>query len=223
VRWLEEDAADDAVYGDDPLAQARAFAAAGANWIHVVDLDRAFDTGSDNAAWIRRIAGLERVAVQVGGNVADSGWAREAVAAGASRVVLGMSIGLSDERLSEVLGVVGRERCALAIETRHGMPAMREAGALAVGQRVADVVSRALAHGVRTIVYRDLERDGRLTGVNVAGARRIADAGASVIVAGGVAALDDIRNAGEAGLAGIIVGRALYERRFSLEQAIACL
>ena len=100
-------------------------------------------------------------------------------------------------------------------------PALRQSDQT-VDESVSDLVTRALDFGVEVIVYRDLARDGLVMGADIVGASRIADLGAEVIVAGGVAGLDDIREAARAGLAGVIVGRALYDERFTLEEAIAC-
>lgn len=205
----------------DPVAQAEAYVAQGAHWLHVVDLDRAFGTGRDNDAWVRRICGLDGVRVQVGGNVADPEWARAAVEAGAARVVLGTAAALEPALLARLLGAVGRERAALAVDVRAGRVALR-GRETPVRATPAALAERALAYGVPVVVHRDLLRDGLLRGADVDGAAALVQDGLAVVAAGGVGALDELRTARRRGLAGVIVGRALHEGRFSLAQAIVC-
>ncbi len=221
VRLLEGETVRETEYGDDPLGQAMAYVQAGASWIHVVDMDRAFHTGDDNIDWVRQIAAIQQVRIQVGGNVDTEAWAHDAVGSGASRVVLGTSAALDPAMFRSVVDIAGADKCALAIDTRNGRPALRQSDQT-VDESVSDLVTRAVDFGVEVIVYRDLARDGLVMGADIEGASRIADLGAEVIVAGGVAGLDDIREAARAGLAGVIVGRALYDERFTLEEAIAC-
>jgi phosphoribosylformimino-5-aminoimidazole carboxamide ribotide isomerase len=219
ARVLEGEAPCEIVYGEDPVAQAREFVGQGATWLHVVDMDRAFGTGKENMDLIREIASLAGVKVQLGGNVNTADWVRDAMSAGVSRIVLGTSVALSHESMSRLVGEVGVERCALAVNTRDGRVALwgQHEG---VEQAVEDLVDRAIEVGVRTVVYRDVERDGTVLGADVKGARRVASLGADVIVAGGVAGLDDVRAVSEAGLKGLIVGRALYEGRLALREAM---
>jgi phosphoribosylformimino-5-aminoimidazole carboxamide ribotide isomerase len=222
VRWAEGESFHETVYGDDPLQQAESFVADGATWVHVVDMDRAFRTGSDNLHWIGRIAAIPGLKVQVGGNVDSEAWAREALGAGASRVVLGTAAVLDRSLFESLVDVVGRNLCAVALDVRHGRPALR-GRTEPVAESASELVSRAMDEGVATIVYRDLARDGLVMGADLAGAELMASQGADVIVAGGVAGLDDLREASRKNLAGVIVGRALYEVRFTVKEAIECL
>ncbi len=222
VRMIEGPSRDETVYGDDPYAQAQTFVEAGARWLHVVDMDRAFETGEDNTDWIRRMAMLDGVRIQVGGNISDAAWAHAAVEAGADRVILGTAAAVEGHTFEELVDDVGAARCGLAIDVRKGEVALRgQRGPLR--QNVERIVNRALDRGVRIIVFRDLDRDGTATGADIDGAKRVAATGAQVIAAGGVHGLQDIRAAREAGLTGVIVGRALYERLFTLQEAHACL
>jgi phosphoribosylformimino-5-aminoimidazole carboxamide ribotide isomerase len=220
VRWLEGETTRETVYRGDPIEHARQFMADGADWLHVVDMDRAFGTG-DNIDWVRQLAALPEVEVQVGGNVATLEWAHEAVAAGASRIVLGTGAVLDSGLFTELVREIGKDRCAVALDTRAGNLALRGSRAK-VGMSIETAVQRTLELGVVTLVYRDLERDGLVMGADIAGASRIGSLGAEVIVAGGVAGLADIESAVDNGLAGVIVGRALYEGRFTLREAIEC-
>ncbi len=221
VRMVEGPRRDDADYGRDPLEQARVFADAGAQWLHVVDMDRAFGSGGDNTEWIRRIAELDNVKIQVGGNISTLAWARTALDAGARRVILGTETALDKPGFATLVGALGQAACGLAVDVRQGSLALRTSRR-AARMSVHDVVRRALDLGVNTIVYRDLDRDGSIAGADVDGAARLTTSGARVILAGGVAGLAELRAAKQAALAGVIVGRALYERLFTLEEAQAC-
>lgn len=221
VRWLEGESFRETVYGDDPLAQALIFAQQGANWIHVVDMDRAFATGGDNLHCIQQIAGVEHVNVQIGGSIDTLEMVRDAMHTRAARIVLGTAAALSPDLFSRLTSEVGTSGCALAIDTRGGEVALRGKSDK-IEQSVPDLVQLAVYAGVTTIVYRDLMRDGMTVGADIEAAEAICSLGADVILAGGVASLEDVRSASRAGLAGVIVGRALYEGRFSLQDAIAC-
>ncbi len=222
VRRVEGRRPGATVYGDDPYAQALAFQEAGARWLHVVDMDRAFQTGGDNTEWIHRIAAIDDVKVQVGGNVSTGDWAQRMLDAGADRVILGTATALDRRNFDDMVSEIGPGRCGLAVDVRSGALALRGTS-FPSPATVHDVVNRALAAGVPLIVFRDLDRDGLVVGADIAGAARVAETGARVVVAGGVAGLDDVRAARRAGLDGVIVGRALYEGRFTLHEAEQCL
>lgn len=221
VRYAEGDALRETPYADDPLAQARAFCEQGARWLHVVDMDRAFRTSRNNDAVVSAICALAGVRVQVGGILTDPTHARELVTWGAARVVIATEIALDASRLEELVAAVDADHAALAVDVRGGAVALRgrrERPAV----RADDLVGRARAMGVRAIVYRDLDRDGLLDGADLDGAARLAHGDCAVMAAGGVEGLEAIRRANALGLAGIIVGRALYENRFTLAEALAC-
>jgi phosphoribosylformimino-5-aminoimidazole carboxamide ribotide isomerase len=222
VRWLDGATAGAAIYHDDPLEQARSYVADGAVWLHVVDMDRAFRTGAGNIDWVRRIAAIRGVAVQVGGNVNTRSWASEAVAAGASRVVLGTSTLVDPDLCAALVECVGAGRCAVALDACNGRLAQRGSDE-PMELSVAAAVRRVLDLGVTTVVYRDLMCDGQMRGADIGGAARLAAMGIGVIAAGGVAALAEIKQAVRDGLEGVIVGRALYEGRFTLREALDCL
>jgi phosphoribosylformimino-5-aminoimidazole carboxamide ribotide isomerase len=221
ARALEGEDARDTFYGSDPLAQAGEFVSQGARWLHVVDMDRALQTGRDNSAAIDAIAALKGVEIQLGGNICSEAWVRDAVATGASRIVLGTAAALTPDLFRTLVRRVGAKRCGLAIDTRNGAVVLR--GSTEVPTRkVEDLVLMARDEGVTTIIYRDIERDGTAHGADVRGAGRVAALDVDVIVAGGVAGLSDVHAARSAGLAGVIVGRALYEGSFSLREALQC-
>lgn len=207
----------------DPLAQAGALVARGARWIHVVDMDRALGTGEQNDEWVRHICSLGEVQVQVGGNVNTARWAEEAMGAGASRVVLGMGVVADPVLLTDIVSSTGPGpgAVAVAVDVRDGRPALRgEAEPFALD--LSDVIQRVREGGIEIVVHRDLERDGSLAGADLVGAAALSRLELEVIAAGGVASVAELTAARKLGLGGVIVGRALYEGRFTLEEAIAC-
>lgn len=221
VRLFEGERTRETVYADDPVAVAERFAAAGATWLHVVDLDRAFETGNDNSDWVRRIVAVPGVSVQVGGLLRTAADLAAALELGARRAVVATA-GLSAPPLFDsTVRDIGAARLAVAIDVRLGKPVLR-GSADGVSATAPDLARRATAAGVRTVIYRDLDRDGTLAGFDLSGAARLLASGIEVVVSGGGAALADLTAARDAGLGGAIVGRAMYEGRFTLEEAIAC-
>ena len=204
----------------DPVQIADGFRSSGASWLHVVDLDQAFETGGDNTSHIESIARIPGVSVQLGGRLRTVDQVRRGLQAGASRVVAATSALLDAVLLDALVREAGAGRIAVSIDVRQGQPVLRGTNA-PLRESAADLAVRARTAGVETIVYRDLDRDGQLAGFDVAGPAALPSPG-SVIVAGGGSSLADIQAARRAGVAGAIIGRALYDGRFTLGEAIAC-
>jgi phosphoribosylformimino-5-aminoimidazole carboxamide ribotide isomerase len=220
VRLSQGEATRQIVYGTDPAAVAERFADQGAGWVHVVDLDRAFGDG-DNDESVRRI--LERIRgrlrLQVGGGFRSLDRVRRGVELGADRIVIGTAAAMDPEFLAAAAAEVPAERLAAGVDARDGRVVVRgwtEASTLTT----AELARRALDAGISTLIYTDVARDGMLAGADIQGALTLQRDGARVIASGGVASLDDLRRIAGAGLAGVIVGRALYEGRFDLSQAL---
>ncbi len=205
----------------NPVELARSMIAAGAGWLHVVDMDRAFDTGEENLAWVAGICALGGVSVQVGGNVSDETWARDLAASGARRIVFSTAVALDRAHLEQLVAAGEPAEPAIAVEVRGEQVTVRGEDR-AAGLTQQQLVGRALDLGIDVIVHRDLERDGMLSGANLDGAAALVGLGARVIAAGGVGSLNAITEARQRGLDGVIVGRALREGRFTLTEAIAC-
>jgi phosphoribosylformimino-5-aminoimidazole carboxamide ribotide isomerase len=199
---------------------AEGFVEQGARWIHVVDLDRAFGAG-DNEAAIRRLADrlATTVHLQLGGGMRNVPVIRTALDFGISRVVIGTAAAVDSSFLSEAVPALGAEYLAVAIDARDGWVALR--GWTETSNQRAEALARlAVQAGIDTVVYTDISRDGMLSGPDLDGAVALQSTGAHVIVSGGVASYHDIRAACQAGLCGAIVGKALYEGRLTLSEAI---
>lgn len=221
VRLAQGQAQRATAYAEDAVATARAFAAAGARWVHFVDLDRAFGRG-DNRDLARRVLAEVPLRVQVGGGLRTEDAIDEMLAWGASRVVIGTKAATDPALVERLLARHEPERLAVGIDARDGRVAVR--GWTEVFDLTpADLGRRVQAQGARTVIYTDVARDGMLAGPDLAGAQALAELGLEVVASGGVASLDDLAAVRAAGLAGAIVGRALYEGRFTVAEALACV
>lgn len=222
VRLYQGDYARETVYGDDPVAQARAFADAGAPWIHVVDLDAARTGEPVNRAIVGAIAAGVDVPVQTGGGVRSFEAAQALFDVGVARVVLGTAA-MDDpdlvRRLAEHFTV------AVGLDARAGEVAVRgwEEGS---GRTLLDAVREFEGAGVAALVVTEIGRDGTLEGPDVTGLASVLEVTTiPVIASGGVGTLDDLRalealSAASRRLSGAIIGRALYEGRFTLREAV---
>ncbi|HYK82931.1 MAG TPA: 1-(5-phosphoribosyl)-5-[(5-phosphoribosylamino)methylideneamino] imidazole-4-carboxamide isomerase [Gemmatimonadales bacterium] len=220
VRVRQGDAQRSTAYAEDPLVVAREFARAGARWVHFVDLDRAFETG-ENRELTRRFLAAAGLQVQVSGGLHSEAVIAELLTWGATRVVLGTRAATNAALVEQLLARYGAARVAVGIDARNGQATARGQSALFTVSAL-DLARRVHTQGARTVVYTDVTRDGMLAGPDVERARAIAALGLEVIASGGVASLDDLRRLCAAGLAGAVVGRALYDGRFTLAAALAC-
>jgi len=220
VRLMQGDPALETEYGRDPLAVALRWREAGASWVHVVNLDGALDENS-----VPNLAALERVLtaglrVQFGGGLRDFGSVARLMGLGVGRAVIGTAALEDPVLLAQVLAAFGPERVALAIDARDGL--VRTHGWQQTTAVQAEELARRWAdQGLRWLIFTDVARDGMESGLNVASTARLAQASSlQVIASGGVAMLADVERAYQAGLSGVIIGRALYEGRLRLEAAL---
>jgi phosphoribosylformimino-5-aminoimidazole carboxamide ribotide isomerase len=218
VRLKKGDFATRTVYSADPAEIAGRFGAAGAERIHVVDLDGARAGRPVNVDAVAAIA-RAGVPIEVGGGVRSLADVERVLAMGAAWVVLGTA---AVERLELVREACARfpGRIVCGIDAKGGEVAVAgwEQG---TGLPAADVARRVKAAGVRLVEYTDVARDGMFTGVDFEGAARLGrEAGVEVVASGGVASLEDVRACKAAGVFGVIVGKALYENRIDLAEAI---
>lgn len=220
VRLMQGDPDRETQYANDPLHIAQRWQAAGTEWLHVVNLDGALDeSGRENLAALERIltTGLR---VQFGGGMRDLPSVQHALDLGASRVVIGTAAVENPVLVEEALSAFGPERIALGLDARdgkvrtHGWKEDTGITAVEMGQQWAD-------KGVRWVIFTDVARDGMGAGLNLDATVELAQAtGMDIIASGGVASLADVQQTHDAGLSGIIIGRALYEGQVRLEEAL---
>jgi len=225
VRLAQGDFAERTVYKDSPLEAARAWVDAGARWLHVVDLDGARSGTPHSLGHLERIANELPVPVQYGGGLRSLPAVRDALRAGAARVILGTAAYTDVDFLDDVVGAY-QDRLIVSVDARGGNVAT--AGWTETTQMPADDVIRRLgARGVKQFVYSNIERDGMLTGVDLDEVRRMAEVvRGRFLYSGGVGSLDDLRGLvqlRQVNLAGVIVGKALYEGAFTVSEAQAIL
>jgi len=207
------------IYNADPLDQAKRWIAAGAEIIHVVDLDGAVTGEPANIATVEAIARAVDVPVQVGGGIRSLETLERLYDAGVARTVLGTALVSAPELVAAACerfpGIVA------GIDARHGLVAI-EGWKQGTTRKVADVVAELASLGVRRLVYTDISLDGMQTGPNVAAYRDlVASTDIAVIASGGVSTIDDIRALRAVdGIEGVIAGRALYEGTLDLSEAI---
>lgn len=216
VRLRQGDFDQETVYAE-PVEAARRWQEQGARYLHVVDLDGARSGRPQSLAHVERIAALG-LPVQVGGGLRSVPDVRAAFRAGATRVILGTAAYVDVDFLDDVVAQWG-ERILVSVDVRGGKVAT--AGWTEQTQMPAEtVIERMQARGVRSFVYSDIERDGTMEGPDLDGVQRIAaTVRGRFVYSGGIARLDDLRALAElrrVNLSGVIVGRALYEGRFSV-------
>jgi phosphoribosylformimino-5-aminoimidazole carboxamide ribotide isomerase len=222
---LEQGASDrETVYDADPFQMAESFVREGARWIHVVDLDAAFGEGS-NRALIRELASSIPARIQTGGGLRNEDDLEEVLRGPVARAVIGTAAIEHPEFVRYAVERWGADRIAVGLDARGMRPAIR-------GWREetdADLftIAGSLVHlGVRTILYTDISRDGMFSGPNIATSVELTErTGADVVVSGGVGGMHDVdavRDAATAaaGIVGVIVGKAIYEGRVQVAEAI---
>jgi phosphoribosylformimino-5-aminoimidazole carboxamide ribotide isomerase len=220
VRLAEGDMARATVYADDPAAQARRFHDDGATALHVVDLDGAFAGAGVNSAAVEAIVAAFPGRVQVGGGIRSRADIDRWLALGVARVVMGTAA-LDDPDLVRAAAKAAPERIVVAVDAKGGMVATRGWASVST-VAVADLARRFEDAGVAAVLFTDVGRDGLLKGVNVAATAALAAACAlPVIASGGVAGPDDITALRRhANIEGVIVGRAIYDGRLTLPDAL---
>ncbi len=213
------------VFNDDPGAQARAFAEKGCRWLHVVDLDGAFAGKPMNARAVEAILAAVKLPVQLGGGIRGLAAVESWLSRGIARVVLGTLALRAPEIVREACRLFPG-RVAIGIDARGGRAAV-EGWAEASDIPAADLARQFEDSGAAAIVYTDIERDGTLSGLNVAATAELAaKLTIPVIASGGVASLDDLKalkRVADSRIEGVIVGRALYDKRIDLKQALDVL
>lgn len=217
VRLLHGDYDRVTRYSDDPMEVARQWVSQGADLVHIVDLSGAKSGRPDHRIWDAMAAA--GVPFQVGGGIRNGVTARQALRAGAQRVVMGTAAVWNPAALAEVEQL---DRVVAALDIRAGRA--RGAGWLDEGRSVQDAVAGLRKAGVQRLLVTGIERDGAMTGPDLDLLRAVADlSGMALIASGGVGDLPDLRAVADLGCEAVIVGRALYEERFTLAQARAAV
>ncbi len=228
VRLTEGQFDQEKSYGDDPLAVAQGFKAAGATWLHVVDLDGAKDPAKRQTPLVEKIARDSGLRVQTGGGIRDEAQVSALLAAGVQRVIIGSLAVRQPALVRGWLNSFGPEKILLSPDVRldaTGIPRIAAAGwQETTGVALDDFLTGYVAVGLKHILCTDISRDGKLTGPNSALYAQLVKKFPSLEIqaSGGVSSLDDLRTLQGTGAAGAIIGRALYEKKFTLQEALAC-
>lgn len=227
VRLEQGDYNRETVFGADPVAVAKRWQDAGARRLHVVDLDGAREGRPRNENAIRGILEAAKISVQVGGGIRDIAAIQRYLEAGSERVVLGTTA-VKDQTTLVNAVVLFRERILVAVDARGGVVATE--GWMETSEMSAtDLVRQLSEMGVPRIIYTDISRDATLTGPNMEAVGELLEvvsglpSPVSVIVAGGISSIDDLRRLSTLDIEGAIVGKALYTGNIDLTEAIAAL
>jgi phosphoribosylformimino-5-aminoimidazole carboxamide ribotide isomerase len=225
VRLVRGDLAQATVFSEDPAAQAKAFEAQGFEWLHIVDLNGAFEGRPVNGAAVGAILGAICIPAQLGGGIRDMATIEAWLARGVARVILS-TVAVKNPALVREACRAFPGRVAVGIDARGGRVAT-EGWAETTELTALDLAKAFEDAGVAAIVHTDIERDGALQGMNVEATAALARAiSTPVIASGGVSDLDDLRRlkaVEHAGIVGVIAGRALYDGRIEPEEALRLL
>ncbi|MED4224434.1 1-(5-phosphoribosyl)-5-[(5-phosphoribosylamino)methylideneamino]imidazole-4-carboxamide isomerase [Neobacillus cucumis] len=219
VRLLQGDYDKETIYGDSPFAMAKSFAEAGAEWIHMVDLDGAKDGKRVNDRFVIEAAQNLNAKVQIGGGIRSEADILHYLENGVDRVIIG-SIAVSNPEFAiEMIQKYGA-KIAVGIDAKNGYVATHgwldtsSVKAIDLGKRFADA-------GAETFIFTDIATDGTLAGPNIDAVWELDEVtGKNVIASGGVSSLADLQAIANKGINGAIVGKALYENRFTLKEAL---
>ncbi len=225
VRLAKGDYQQVTVYNEDPAAQAQDFAAAGAHWIHVVDLDGAKSGTPQNYQIVERILARTNLSIEVGGGVRSISTIDRLLHAGASRVVLGTALVRDPEFAKKAVKKFGPDVLVAGIDARDGEVAI-SGWVEGSGVNATELARLARDFGYEHLIYTDISRDGLRVGVNTQDYIAMAIAfGHPVIASGGVASVEDIKTLAQcaSSIEGVIAGRALYEGSLTVEEGVeAC-
>jgi phosphoribosylformimino-5-aminoimidazole carboxamide ribotide isomerase len=223
VRLIQGKANYQTVFGNDPINTSQEWIEQGAQWLHVVNLNGAFgEDTSENEAAIKKIitTSKNKVKIQLGGGIRNINQIKTALNLGISRVVLGTAV-IEDPTFGvEAIDKFGGDKIAFGLDA-VGEELMSRGWQARSGLRttvLAEILAKA---GAQTLIYTNIQKDGMQTGVDLKNAKQLADhTGLSVLASGGTATLEDVAKVREAELAGVIIGRALYEGKFTLKEAL---
>lgn len=224
VRLYQGDYDQETIYGDSPFEMAKKFANEGATWIHLVDLDGAKDGEKIHANEVIRIAKELPVKVQIGGGIRSKEDVSYYLDNGVSRVIIGSLAISQPELVAELIEEYGGDRIVIGLDAKDGMVATH--GWLETsGKSAVEVGQYFASKGAKHVIFTDIATDGTLQGPNLKANKELAEAtGLSIIVSGGISSLEDIGAVAElakiSSVSGVITGKALYNNRFTLSDAL---
>ncbi len=211
---------DVTVYNDDPVSVAKEFEAKGATFIHCVDLDGARDGESANVPIVLNVAKSVNIPVEIGGGIRSTEAVRKYLDGGIARVIIGTKAVKEPKFVEELIKEFGSDRVVVGIDAKDGMTAI--SGWEEVSRETAvETALRMKSIGVKTIIYTDISRDGMLTGPNYERTKELSEkTGLNVVASGGISGIDNLRKLNELGIPGVIIGKAIYEKRIDIEEAV---
>jgi len=211
-------------YDSNPVEVAQAFEAAGARMLHVVDLDAAFSESNDlNRKVLSRLIRAIHIPLQFGGGLRSAEDVEQVIDLGVTRAVIGTVAAESTETLAKIIQAIGSKSIAVGIDAQNGM-VMTRGWERQLSISAVTLARNVAALGIERVIYTDIQRDGTLKGPNIDQTCMIARTGLKVTASGGVSSLEDLRSiqaASQCGIDSVIVGKALYEGRFTIEEALA--
>lgn len=221
VRLREGDPNQQTIFSDDPVATAQSWIDQGASWVHMVNLDGAFDRDSENLKILENVAKLD-VRVQYTGGLRDMAALRQAWDTGASRIVIGTLAVREPARVAEAVARFGVDAICVALDSKDGK-VVTHGWTEPSAHTAVEMGKRLYRQGARHALYTDVRRDGGLSGANIEDTVELARlTGLRVIASGGLSQLSEIEQLARSGVsAGAIIGMALYQKRFTLTEALS--
>lgn len=211
---------DITIYSDAPEKVAAHWQERGASFLHLVDLDGALAGYSVNEEVIRRIADTVSIPIEIGGGIRSKEAVERMLDLGVRRVIIGTKAAEHPEFLRDMVRTFGEEAIVAGVDAKDGMVAV-EGWEKVSSLTASDLCLTMKEYGVRHIVYTDISRDGMLSGPNVEATRKLTEeTGLDIIASGGVSCMEDLKCLHEAGIRGAIIGKALYENRIDLAEAV---
>ncbi|SET73170.1 1-(5-phosphoribosyl)-5-[(5-phosphoribosylamino)methylideneamino]imidazole-4-carboxamide isomerase [Lacrimispora sphenoides] len=220
VRLKQGEFKEITVYSQKPEEVAALWQSQGATFLHLVDLDGALAGRSVNEKVIKKIADTVSVPIEIGGGIRSEEAIESMLSLGAARVIIGTKAVENPEFIRDMVKKFGQDRIVAGVDAKDGMVAV-EGWEKISGITASELCNRMKEYGVRHIVYTDISRDGMLTGPNVEYTKKLTEeTGMDIIASGGMSSMEDLRQLYHAGVRGAIIGKALYEKRIDLKEAI---
>ena len=220
VRLKQGEFKEITVYSQKPEEVAALWQSQGATFLHLVDLDGALAGRSVNDKVIKKIADTVSIPIEIGGGIRSEEAIESMLSLGVTRVIIGTKAVENPEFIRDMVKKFGPDRIVAGVDAKDGMVAV-EGWEKISGISALELCNRMKEYGVRHIVYTDISRDGMLSGPNVEYTKRLTEeTGMDIIASGGMSSMEDLKQLTCAGVCGAIIGKALYEKRIDLKEAI---